>query len=478
MYSNQTQDVPMEETLWSYRRQLIQQEVATANCDVVCMQEVCSDSFEQDFEFMKSLDYDQCELYKKGRFRPATFWKSSKVELAAEPLHRDRILITPFKRKAVELGSSGTAVQDIYWIVNCHLRAAGKGENLGARRLRQVHDCTESIRKAHMKLRGIKPGSTKSKQVQLDYDIPVVMVGDMNVDGYLEKERNNEHCSSLDAFLLTGSISSNFIEYGMEVTDKERSHPFGKMVDAYAEQYLLEGNRLPPPTMVVENLYGVLTYDHHSTEKEENKVGVNEEEEHPMSQLTLHLLKNIFNDFASISLCNDDGEATKFMSSEDVKRWLLLINKQIGRGSEFRAAAKLMVPIAQVQANSNTKMKSENVATNQSEVEGGDNIDEGSLSIVDGHVLSWDGFLQIYQEEIAAGKIWSLSHDIKVCGYSLPASDKKFTARYDRAYVAGADVLAVRDTGGCVVDCLPNKEHASDHLPIMVVVDRIPKVKC
>jgi len=40
------------------------------DADVVCIQEISPDSFEDDFAFMKDdLGYDGVELFKKGRFR-------------------------------------------------------------------------------------------------------------------------------------------------------------------------------------------------------------------------------------------------------------------------------------------------------------------------------------------------------------------------------------------------------------------------
>jgi hypothetical protein len=91
--------IPAEKTSWEIRKSLLRQEIATANCDVVCFQEVSAESFASDFSFMEELGYDQSEVYKRGRFRPATFWKGSRVEAVAPPMHRDRVLVTPFRAR-------------------------------------------------------------------------------------------------------------------------------------------------------------------------------------------------------------------------------------------------------------------------------------------------------------------------------------------------------------------------------------------
>jgi hypothetical protein len=90
--------VSAENTSWEVRKALLCSEIATANTDIVCFQEVSADSFDNDFSFMEELGYDCSEMYKRGRFRPATFWKSSRVCAVAPPQHRDRVLVIPFQR--------------------------------------------------------------------------------------------------------------------------------------------------------------------------------------------------------------------------------------------------------------------------------------------------------------------------------------------------------------------------------------------
>ena len=56
------------------------------------MQEVSPESFESDFEFMTGLGYTGV-LYKKGRMRPATFWRQDRVPSDGTEFHCDRTLV-------------------------------------------------------------------------------------------------------------------------------------------------------------------------------------------------------------------------------------------------------------------------------------------------------------------------------------------------------------------------------------------------
>jgi hypothetical protein len=96
---------------------------------VVCLQEVAPGSFENDFSFMQEIGYGGREMFKKGRFRPATFWKSDRLELAAPPVHKDRTILTAFRRKNDDGARN-------WYVLNCHLQAG----NQGPRRLRQIHE--------------------------------------------------------------------------------------------------------------------------------------------------------------------------------------------------------------------------------------------------------------------------------------------------------------------------------------------------
>ena len=132
---------------WEYRRDLLKQRIQRINADVVCLQEVSPGSFEQDFDFMWSeLGYDGYELFKKGRFRPATFWKRSSCELITPAVHKDRTLLTAFR-----LVSRPPHIPARNWyILNCHLQAGKQGQ----RRVRQINEGIRAVLTLGRKLKG------------------------------------------------------------------------------------------------------------------------------------------------------------------------------------------------------------------------------------------------------------------------------------------------------------------------------------
>lgn len=94
MYSPK-HNIDLELTEWPARGSLIRSTIEHMNADIVCLQELCGESFYEDFDFMAELGYVSA-LYKKGRFRPATFWKPDVVQLVSDPIHKDRSLILHF----------------------------------------------------------------------------------------------------------------------------------------------------------------------------------------------------------------------------------------------------------------------------------------------------------------------------------------------------------------------------------------------
>jgi len=133
---------------WDYRRDLIKKRIELINPDIVCMQEVSPISFEDDFAFMKEeLGYDGVEMFKRGRFRPATFWRSSKCKLASPPVHKDRTLLTAFR---LDLPQDHSHCNRNWHVLNCHLQAGPQG----ARRLRQIDEGVSASFKLAKKLKG------------------------------------------------------------------------------------------------------------------------------------------------------------------------------------------------------------------------------------------------------------------------------------------------------------------------------------
>jgi hypothetical protein len=118
------------------------------DADIVCLQEVSPVSFEDDFAFMAELGYDGKEMYKKGRFRPATFWKTSQCELAAPPVHKDRTLLTSFR--LLHKSDAESAQARNWYVLNCHLQAGKQSK----RRLRQINEGVRAVVTLAKKLKG------------------------------------------------------------------------------------------------------------------------------------------------------------------------------------------------------------------------------------------------------------------------------------------------------------------------------------
>jgi mRNA deadenylase 3'-5' endonuclease subunit Ccr4 len=148
MYQPPLPDELQYQSSWDYRRDLLKDRIQLVNADVVCLQEVSPKSFAQDFvEFMQELGYDGVELFKKGRFRPATFWKTSQCELVAPAVHKDRCLLTSFR---LLTGDGRRESQQSWYVCNCHLQAGKQG----GRRIRQINEAMRGVMTMARKQKG------------------------------------------------------------------------------------------------------------------------------------------------------------------------------------------------------------------------------------------------------------------------------------------------------------------------------------
>ena len=273
---------------WDYRRDLLKDKLRTIDADVVCLQEIAPESFENDFGFMVDLGYDGVELYKKGRFRPATFWKTSHCTLATPAVHKDRSLLTAFRLKDFPNDPQ-------HWFVaNCHLQA---GKN-GPRRLRQMNEA----------IRGVLTLGKKMKEPEPEKNIRLIVCGDMN---------GGQECGAIH-YLEKGFVDESFLEDNEPVSTGRKDLPLATpMIDATASVKRSDGSG-SPPTMVVAELMSSLmesaTYD-----------------SPVMHQGMLRRLERIYQKLAT-------GQGG-LMTKDDVETWLIKINHEIGRGDEFRNAA-------------------------------------------------------------------------------------------------------------------------------------------
>jgi len=499
-----------EVSTWKYRQTLLHREIAEANADVVCLQEVSYISFESDFAFMRDLGYDKHEVYRKGRFRPATFWRTSRVTAFGPSLHRDRCLITAFTPACVDgTQPDGIIPTELIWVANVHL-AAGDGVERNVRRFRQIFDCVDTIRKEQSKVISAKSKSRKeaasaSKRsnsaaqsdvssgavLPVDLNLGVVIAGDTNVDSHC-KDPSRPMATAVEVFLTTGSIGPEFLEEGYAVTSKVKVNKLGPLFDAYDFVYRSVG-RSPPPTMVLEELYGVLTQpravdkEEHNEHSSNNAEDEEKESNHVLSALGLDLVDKVFDSFASIEVQTSGGDTERVMCHSDVVRWLTTINKQVGRGSEFRAVVKAM------------KMSTEEkqLIPDLDFSPPGDSIHAATESTLTEQstatevILPFEGYLNksaftdLYQAEIELGKVWGVAYDLSICGFGLPVSASLFKSRFDRFFVGGSVyrgdctasglprqiLLVVRDTDGdAMTEPVPNASFPSDHLSILCVV--------
>ena len=458
---------------WYERQQLIKEIVKSAESDIVCFQEASCETFASDFSFMRELGYECNELFRKGRFRPATFWRGDRLELLGSAIHRDRCLITPFRLK-------GSDDNKYLWVANMHLQA---GNEQAVRRFRQTFDCLDTIRKDQCKLlQSQKSSNKKTKTTSPPPSFAVVLAGDTNVAG-----PESGSISAVDELLSTGRLLSTFREGGQVVTTKDKAIPqMPHFTDPYAyifgQSKSLHSESPPPPTMVVEELYSLLSKPvENSTEEsklssteegEGTKNDGDESEADPLelSDEAVRLFSNVFNDFASNRIAD-----CAVMSAADVARWLTIINGKVGRGSEFRAAVaamKITEPIQNETEKGPTSSDDVSVpSVGISSSAGGEETD-----LLPAGYLTLASFLAIYRAELRQGKVWGLLHDLAACQHPLPLTDRFFAVRYDRIYVAGdIEIVAVRIDGDSDGDslrlrCLPNEKHPSDHIPVVAVL--------
>jgi hypothetical protein len=126
-------------------------------------------SFEEDFQFMKDLGYS-CEIHKKGRFRPANFWKTESIELTSPPVHKDRTLLTSFRRKCStnsEEEQAGKQQQqefgNSWYVLNCHLQAGKQAQ----RRVRQINEGVRAVMTLARKQKGMLDAPMRNVEVRM-----------------------------------------------------------------------------------------------------------------------------------------------------------------------------------------------------------------------------------------------------------------------------------------------------------------------
>jgi len=275
---------------WTARQALMQQQLLAAAADVICLQEVSDQSFDQDFQFLCDAGYAALMHEKKGRMRPATFWRRDGWE-SLGAVHKDRTLVVVLKRLI------GPDAGKVVFLVNGHLSAGPSAD----RRLRQIEDALSAV-------------SKEAKRLSLDKQpIPTICCGDFNSQGI----------SGVREILVNGQVTPDFREGGdptergqdgKVITSKTKKQTIGRFQDALEAAF---GVDCVPATILVSNIDGKMLQADGAAQPA--------------------LLAAV--DKAFSSLCS---EGRSVMLMPDVERFLLKVNHVFGRGSEYRFAMAAM----------------------------------------------------------------------------------------------------------------------------------------
>ena len=425
IYKYYQRHVEQEQRLWQHRSQLTKNNLigSGGGADIVCVQETSADSFQEDFAFMTEAGYDSV-LHSKFRFRTATFFRRDKFELKSEK-HGDRTLTT-----LLGLKESGRSV----FVVNCHLTGGPSPD----KRMRQVHDATEYIRKEINKMQPSKPTAGKKGAKPPDGDADgaaaapppppaVVICGDFNEDGE----------TGVKKLLTAGLVPAGFSCEGITLTTKDKKQELGAFTDAHSAAYAA-ANRPRPPTLISANL------DNHFLEP---GPVVDDSAGAPAPVPTGKLLDALLKAWNMLV-----GNKEQLMSREQMEEWLIKINGQLGRGSEFRAAQGAL-----------------------------DKKKEAGLE----EALAFEDFVEVYMDELRQGKFWGVHHDLQqalACPVQAAGEGPAFQVVYDYIYSSPQLIVeAVReeltdDELARAVkgdDPLPNAWQPSDHV-MQTAVFRFP----
>lgn len=238
-------------------------------------------------------------------------------------------------------------------------------------------------------------------------------------------------------YLEDGVVDESFLEDGAPVTSSEKRLPLASPMYDVMTLGRDDGETVAPPSMVVSELISLLVAP--KTSVDGNLATAWDEPD--MSELMRAHVERIFHRLATSFSEQEDGTPV-VMSVANVEEWLTTINGQVGRGDEFREAARQMgwqAPEQDPEARI-TELPADGV-------------------------LTLEGFSAVYLAELRAGKFWGIAHDFHVLGDPLPITDL-YKARYDRMYasevVETVAVLDFESTRAC-----PNDVEPSDHLPVV-----------
>ena len=358
-------DIPIEQTTWPYRKQLLAGQLSVG-ADLLTLQECSSDTVAEDLDFLWDT-YDYL-CHRKARIAMVTCWKRDRFELLAE-YHLNRCLVTVLREQ------TGTLIA----IVNCHLSAGRHPKE----RFQQIVKAIDQVRKLR-------------NRFELNL---VILSGDFN---------SAAEGTAVQRFLEDGVVEPRFRERSypdVEITSKIKEHPLGRFEECY--RHLCDTT-----TMLVRN--SSVTMLHPRTRQ-------------PKKQF-IEAIKELFAQYT-------DG--AREMTEAQMETWITDINLEL-RGSEYRSAQEKMLDGALTESN----------------------------------------FVEVYLEEVRAGKHWAVHNDLLRKGIHLP-DPTPYTIAFnlDQAWFRSNafecsgvvqpisnDVRSKLEEG----DFAPNAWHPSDHFPLMM----------
>jgi hypothetical protein len=253
--------------------------------------------------------------------------------------------------------------------------------------------------------------------------VPLIVCGDFN---------GGSECGAI-RYLEDGHVDETFREDGDPVASSRKTLPLERPLRDVALMAARASNgddddggaQPPSATLVVPELISLLVEDGHAAY-----------ENPTLSSDMKERLERIYRRFAT----EPTPSGSRVMNVEDVERWLVAINRALGRGSEYREAARKMG------------------------WKGGKTAEDRPTSLPSGGRLTLRDFVDVYEAELRAGKFWGIAHDAAVLGEPLPVSGV-FESRYDRIYCSAAAEPVAAVEFPCLDPC-PNRYEPSDHLPV------------
>jgi len=491
--------------------------------------------FYQDFAFMLSGDLGyETTILSKGIIRPATFWKPDVLKDVGTS-HQYRVLVKcfqlllPSSASSSNSGNSSTSGNSnnsstILAIVNGHLpggpvpdkRVSALADGLKAAE-KLIKNASSAgggsaangpgvAQKKNQKGQQNAPdGKEKSEQNKSENKTSVIVCGDFNTTEDISyrtllpgggdnnsESKKSDSVNACDIFLTNTEITPDFIEDGIPVCSKPKKHPFAPFVDCSLQDSGAKATFVVAETCMRQSARLGGFKEDRAPMDSDNDLSYREQVEKHLTPLLIQVLRECFEKYASrlgetfskespSKLESQEQEIiiSTTMDSEQVKKWQLDVNGEIGRGTGRVFFEERRKKWEEEQA------KKENTSSDSEEYK---------------ETLTFDEFCYVYLQDVREGKFFQVEHDIRTMrngkgmvhevdevaaqkdGEKKKDSERYFAARYDRIYLsnqgsnpglklASCDVLVPNRVKTTSEEeqgfCLPNAWHPSDHLPVV-----------